>query len=231
MSRLLIILAAFAAITAAPLVRAVDGVVEINDICVSFGCFSGDAGGFPITITQPGSYRLTSGLTVGSNITAITISADHVTLDLNGFEIRGPVSCSGTPVTSCSSTGTGLGIDINADYVTVENGHLTGLGNACVSATVGNDFVRISDLSISECGDAGIVAVSGRIDNVVVRRVAVDGINSFFGTALVSNSVISGNGSSGQIGGFCSNSVFFSNDNGTICTPLATNNCSSGSSC
>ena len=42
---------------------AVDGVVEINQTCaVQTGCFSGDTAGYPVTITQPGSYRLTSNL-------------------------------------------------------------------------------------------------------------------------------------------------------------------------
>ena len=48
---------------------AVDGVLEINQTCaVQTGCFAGDSPGFPVTITQPGSYRLTSNLFRGSSL-------------------------------------------------------------------------------------------------------------------------------------------------------------------
>jgi hypothetical protein len=43
---------------------AVDGVLEINQACVSVGCFPGDLAGFPVTISSTGSYRLTSSLDV-----------------------------------------------------------------------------------------------------------------------------------------------------------------------
>ena len=42
---------------------AVDGVLEINQACAeSTGCFAGDSPGFPVTIQDPGSYRLTGAL-------------------------------------------------------------------------------------------------------------------------------------------------------------------------
>lgn len=44
---------------------------------------------FPITISSPGSYALRSNLTVPGATPAITITADNVTLDLNGFSING----------------------------------------------------------------------------------------------------------------------------------------------
>ena len=78
---------------------AVDGVVEINQTCaVNTGCFSGDAAGFPVTISQTGSYRLTSDLsqtTTTNHTIHITNTAQNVTIDLNGFSIQGPNSCSG----------------------------------------------------------------------------------------------------------------------------------------
>jgi len=49
----------------------------------------GDAAGFPVTISEVGSYRLTGNLSIGST-DAIEITADNVTLDLNGFLIIGP---------------------------------------------------------------------------------------------------------------------------------------------
>jgi parallel beta-helix repeat protein len=56
------------------------GVVEISQKDV------------PLVITSPGSYCLISNLTVLSpDGTAISINADNVTIDLNGFTISGPV--------------------------------------------------------------------------------------------------------------------------------------------
>src|SRR4051794_30032159 len=46
-------------------------------------------------LTQPGSYYLTSNLTGVSGQHGITINADNVTLDLNGFVLVGPGNSSG----------------------------------------------------------------------------------------------------------------------------------------
>ena len=54
----------------------------------------GDTAGFPVTISQPGHYKLTSNLYVPAATQGIVITADNVTLDLNGFGIIGPVNCS-----------------------------------------------------------------------------------------------------------------------------------------
>src|SRR5436190_3183821 len=68
---------------------------------------------FPLVISQPGSYRLKSNITVpDSNTTAISVQADNVTINLNGYTIQGPTVCSGgPPVTSCAPSGSGLGVD------------------------------------------------------------------------------------------------------------------------
>src|SRR3954463_6674651 len=58
----------------------------------------GDDPGFPVTISKPGSYRLAGNLTVpGADTSAIVITADAVTLDLNGFSIAGPLLCIAGP--------------------------------------------------------------------------------------------------------------------------------------
>ena len=62
-----------------------DGVLEINQTCaLETGCFVGDSAGFPVTITAPGSYRLTSSLNpTGASV--ILIGSSRVQVDLNGF--------------------------------------------------------------------------------------------------------------------------------------------------
>ena len=73
---------------------AVDGVVEINQARAEAGGVTAtDTPGFPVTIDQSGSYRLTGNLTVSSATTeAIEVRDDRVTIDLNGFSIVGPGS-------------------------------------------------------------------------------------------------------------------------------------------
>jgi hypothetical protein len=71
---------------------AVDGVVLIDQNKAMAGNVTpGDTPGFPISITQSGSYRLAGNLTVPVGTNGIEISASNVFLDLNGFTI----SCGG----------------------------------------------------------------------------------------------------------------------------------------
>src|SRR2546423_13837918 len=76
-----------------------------------------DAPGFPVTISQSGSYRLSGNLT-GSDVktNAIEITANDVVIDLNSFVIRGPVTCSGVPVNLSSCAPVGLGSGIRRDF-------------------------------------------------------------------------------------------------------------------
>ncbi len=81
---------------------------------------------FPVVITKPGSYILTSNLNVTSTTSnAINIQASNVTLNLNGFSITGPNSCNAT---SCSGNVSGYGIYASSAYTgtTVENGAVSG---------------------------------------------------------------------------------------------------------
>src|SRR5207248_9135104 len=116
---------------------AVDGVVLINQSNALAGNVTpGDAPGFPVTISVSGSYRLSSNLTVpDANTTAIQITADDVTIDLNGLSIIRPTVCSGGPVTFCSPTGSGIGVDsLNSD-ITVLNGNGRGMGRKGINLT------------------------------------------------------------------------------------------------
>jgi hypothetical protein len=82
------------------------------------GITPGDTRGFPVTITRPGSYRLTSNLRImDPDVNAIDITAPNVTIDLNGFAILGP-----------GGDGTGVGISAFQTQVTVLNGSIVGMG-------------------------------------------------------------------------------------------------------
>src|SRR5205807_5395152 len=63
----------------------------------------------PLTISKPGSYYLTTNLTVSSG-NAITIATNGVTLDLNGFGLRS---------TAPSATGTGILLNSGSRNITL----------------------------------------------------------------------------------------------------------------
>ena len=79
---------------------------------------TGSGGSSEFLITQPGSYYLTTNVVGVSSLHGINISANNVTLDLNGFSLQGSSSAFDA-------------IYIHAGYtnVTVRNGSISGWGN------------------------------------------------------------------------------------------------------
>ena len=69
----------------------VDGVVLINQAKALAGNVTpGDAPGFPVTLSRRGSYRLSGNLRVARDTNGLEVAAEDITIDLNGFTIRGP---------------------------------------------------------------------------------------------------------------------------------------------
>jgi len=176
-------------LTLAPAARGADGVLEIDQSCVPVGCFPGDAPGFPVEITAPGSYLLTSNLTAQDGATtAITIGADDVVLDLGGFQVSGPVTCSGLPfpiVCAGGSGGSGIVATIGAGVV-VRNGSVRGFGGSEASGCVVFVSARgtVEDLSVSNCAGDGIRLPNlGTVRRSQVRDVLADGIAIASGVA------------------------------------------------
>lgn len=122
-----------------------DGEIEINQASASAGGVNGslaaDPPGFPVVITAPGSYRLTSDL-VGFD--AIFVNADDVSIDLGGFTIRGETAgCDGPPK--------GLGIAASGDNLTIRDGRVRYQGIGITSSGAG---ARIERVQVDHhCGD------------------------------------------------------------------------------
>ena len=140
--------------------RAADGVLEIDPSCAGVGCFPGDGAGYPIQITNPGSYKLTGNLDLRvlaspGDQNAIQVSADGVTIDLAGFSIIGPVTCS-TPPVNCTGIGSGVGIQGPVTGLTVRNGTITGLGSAGIFVI--GDIGRFESLTLWWNGSIGLQA-------------------------------------------------------------------------
>lgn len=188
-----------------------DGQFEINQLCVGTGCFAGDAPGFPVTISQSGSYRLTSNLNVPLGFNGIQVDsiARNVSIDFSGFALIGPAQCTGE-IPTCSPPGTGNGLaGPSPGNISIFNGAIRGFPDNGVIFSSAN--LSIKDMRISENGDAGIDLINeGLIDSVIVSD---NGGRGAFtnGTTLISNSVFSNNGAHGVRFGICRGNTFNSN--------------------
>lgn len=116
----------------------------------------GDAAGYPITISKPGHYVLKSNLVVPAGLSGIEITAPNVTLDLNGFSIKGPGTCtiSGqTAVVSCSVQGSGWGVGTTVvpAAAKVRNGAIEGFRYGVVL-----DGGAVEDLAVRHNSGTGI---------------------------------------------------------------------------
>jgi parallel beta-helix repeat protein len=185
---------------------AVDGTIEINQAKVLAG------GGFPYKIITSGSYRLTGNLTVSGITDGIDVTANNVTIDLNGFTITGPGGPSTNPVGINESGGFSGG--------TVENGSITGFGG--VGVFVGSGIVR------NVRSDGNGVGIQGAANSVIEGCTAnLSSLSGAPGILCSSACVISGNTANGGLfdgidcpGGGC-----------VISGNTANNNAASGISC
>lgn len=176
------------------------GVKEIDQECATVGgCFSGDNGGYPVTISESGSYRLTGNLDLtaeDANRDAIDVQAANVTIDLNGFVIFGATICTGDPVSSCSPTGSGDGIQttsVSYENLTVRNGTIRGMGQNGVNCST---RCTVDNLRAVENGLNGI-GVSNRMGIVRDSLAHRNGSSGISGGAVIRNNSVEHNGGYG----------------------------------
>lgn len=207
-----------AALSAGPALAAPSGaspgVIEINQNKAMAGHVSpGDAAGFPVTLSQRGSYRLSGNLAVPANANGIYITAADVTLDLNGFSIQGPAQCSGSPA-SCtgSALGTGVVVQDGSSGTTVVNGTIRGMGGGAISLFSG----RVERMQISRNRE-GMALSRGIAAHNVVEDNMHRGI-SIENSGLAVGNAVAGNGYLGlHLGGmvgFVQNVLTDNNSNG-----------------
>lgn len=160
------------------------GVITIDQAkAESGGVTAGDAPGFPVTISQPGGYRLTGNLNViGWASHGIVITSPGVTLDLNGFELRGPNSCTGGGAylncTSQSVNGTrgdGIRVELPAGSpatVAIENGTVRGFGGVGVRAVTASWTYAAHRLRVAHNGSYGVSSPSQLTQSILDRNIA-----------------------------------------------------------
>jgi hypothetical protein len=156
----------------------------------------------PYTISQSGSYYLTTNLTVGAT-NAITIGANGVTLDLCGFTI----SSTATP-----ATGYGILLKNALTNIDIENGNISsgvtndssgdynGSGFACgvcidTNSTSYPVNVRVKNISVTGTSLVGIVIglASSSVESCHVNVTGLTGINA----NVVSDSTVQNAGETG----------------------------------
>ncbi|HEX5400297.1 MAG TPA: right-handed parallel beta-helix repeat-containing protein [Verrucomicrobiae bacterium] len=123
----------------------------------------------PFTITNGGSYYLTTNLTGVSGSNGITIASDEVTLDLNGFGLMG-----------VSGSLHGIFVATNAFYInlTVRNGTVRGWDGNGVDAFSAENAI-LERLAVSDTGGYGIDAYGSVIRDCVVDSSGGSGIAAY----------------------------------------------------
>ena len=164
------------------LAQGADGVIVIDQAKAIAGSVTpGDAPGFPVTINQPGSYRLAGNLSIAAEgVHAVDIVVNGVSLDLNGFTIQGPIACTGgTPeaIACPASNVNGVGVRApNRRFVSVRNGAIRGFGYGIR----GGYQSRFENLDVAHSGQFGIIAGEGSlIANSIVFMSYEAGIHSY----------------------------------------------------
>lgn len=181
--------------------RGVDGVVEINQAkALAGGVTASDAPGFPVTLDASGSYRLTSDLSVGPG-RGVEITADHVTLDLNGFSIFCTPPVGADPDAPCPDAGgfNPIGIDATGRLnVAVENGSVRGIGGFGIRA---GNHCRVRNVRLIRNLFAGMELGSGcTIESVDASENGNAGMTMGTASAVIS-SIAADNGGIGIVVG------------------------------
>lgn len=123
-----------------------------------------------LTISQSGSYYLTSNLNVSGG-DGIVVNAQGVSLDLNGFTIS-----------SIAAASTGNAVELNSGSVTVYNGHIVS-GVTYSAGASGDQFTGTGFQS-------GVRAISSSHENIHIYNVSVSGVDLYGIIASGSNNTV-----------------------------------------
>ena len=146
-----------------------DGRIEINQVrALAGGITPADGPGFPVQLSEPGSYLLTSDLVVPTGNVGIELHADEIHLDLGGFAIRNEPN--------------GLGVSGVASF-----------NDAGANSVIRNGAViGFSGVGIDLPETAGV-----RVDEMLIRENAGGGLH-LGGRGLVTHARVFDNGGNGM---------------------------------
>lgn len=121
----------------------------------------------PFTISAPGSYYLAANFeaTAGLTTAAIIIKSGYVTIDLNGFTLRG----SNSPDIS------GILADGHYENILIRNGSVSRWEEHAIY--LGGDAAIVQNVQVAENHGSGISLNTGRVVNCVARNNGLGGIS------------------------------------------------------
>jgi parallel beta-helix repeat protein len=139
----------------------------------------------PYTITSPGAYYLTTNLTGVSGTSGITIAANDVTLDLNGFSL-----------VSVPGANDAIFVSGNRTNICIGNGTIRGWSLEGIDGTTAQ-FSVFMDLKIIGSGDVGLRSgTAAMVTRCTTIGNSQEGILAF-GDCHISQCVAANNGASG----------------------------------
>jgi hypothetical protein len=150
-----------------------------------------------VTLSASGSYRLTGNLDLtaqASNVDAIQVETSNVTIDLNGFTIRGAAVCTGSPANCTGTNLDGSGILHTSAHtnIAVRNGTITGMPGDAVNLPGSGPYL-VEDVRLIGNGANGVFAPEGRVSGCSAVGNDLTGIHARF----VTESEAIGNGDEG----------------------------------
>lgn len=141
-------------------------------------------GGSSFRITQPGSYYLTGDLTGAASKIGILIAASDVTIDLNGFTLRG-----------VSGSLNAMQMDTTRSNIAVRNGSIASWGFSALNlynSSGGAGYV-IEDVRAFDCGGQGVVVGgNSRVSRCTIENAGSYAIYAPFGRCVVESCTIRG---------------------------------------
>lgn len=170
-------------------------MIRIDKNAVDVGEITpGDKPGYPILVSEPGSYLIASDLDVTSDQGFLYIQADNVTIDLGGHFVSGP-----------GDRGTGNGVIIWGSNASIKNGTIAAFAGWGIHGPEG-DCHQISDvLLINNAGGGARLAGNGhRVRNCVARQNAGDGFIIGDGSQVLETIAIGNEGNGICCGSACS---------------------------
>ncbi len=165
----------------------------------------GDADSF-IRITQSGSYYLSGNITGVSGKSGIEIAAANVTIDLNGFTLKGVAG---------SLTGITLGM-LNPDNIKIRDGIVTGWGAAGINLASSNGIsCEVIDVLANENAGHGIhVGQLAKVTDCQANLNTGNGIMATYSGTIILNCIThynTLNGITSQNGGTITNCAAYGN--------------------
>jgi len=139
----------------------------------------------PYTITESGSYYLTTTIDAGSDA-GISISANNVSIDLNGYTLLGDGSTSNSAILTTSGF----------SNINIYNGFIDNWGSHGINLQNSNK-INITHITVTQSSSAGLlIGTNAKISHCIASENGADGI-SCSTNALITNCITSENNADG----------------------------------